>query len=126
MLKGYMLGAAVALILYFTLIPKFSYWGAAISTVIIEIVVAFYAYLLIRKASGQGISGKVVLSCLPASLALVISYQLMHLPWILEITVGLIIYALILILNKAVPLDFVKDLLFLRKPEPSIVPPADE
>ena len=49
MIWGYAVGAVVGLALYFTLIPKFSYYGAAIGTIITEAVVAFYATRLVFK-----------------------------------------------------------------------------
>src|SRR3989344_1491236 len=51
MLKGYLLGAVVGLALYFLLIPKYSYFGAAYATIAVELIVFAYAYFLTSRSS---------------------------------------------------------------------------
>lgn len=126
MIKGYLLAAVAGLVLYFLLIPPFSYWGAAIGTVATEIIVAIYAYILVRNASGQKISWKIVLPILPAALVLITFFQFVDIFWVAEVIAGVIIYTAILILTKAVPLDFVKEILFIPKSHVSIHQPPHE
>lgn len=114
MVKGYLGGAILGLGLYFTLIPRFSYWGAAWGTVITEVVVASYAYLLVQRASRQRISLKIFLPLFPAALVTLAFFHFTALPWVLEIAIGGIIYAVALIVFKAIPIKFVKGLVFLQ------------
>lgn len=122
MIKGYLAGAVVGLALYFLLIPAFSYWGAAIGTVVTEIVVASYAYILVRQTSGQSVSGKIILKALPAAIVLVIFLKFIKIYWVARALLGGISYLLVLIATKAVPLAFVKEIFFMNN-EASIPPP---
>lgn len=116
MIKGYLCGAVVGLILYFLLIPSFSYWGAAVGTIITEVIVAGYAYFLVKKTSGQSISWKILVSATPATLVLIIFFQFTEMFWIAEILMGALIYIAVLVATKAVPFDFVKEIFFLKNP----------
>ncbi|MDP3741123.1 MAG: flippase [bacterium] len=126
MIKGYLLGAIIGLFLYFILIPPFAYWGAAIGTIITEIVVAAYAYFLVRKTSGQKISWKIAWLSLPGAIVMVGFFYFIEIFWILEILVGILLYASISILTKAVPFEFVRNILFVEKTHQSIHPPSHE
>src|SRR3989344_1374103 len=110
MIRGYLLGAITGLVLYFALIPRFGYWGAAIGTVVSEIIVAIFAYRLVRKTSGQSVSLKIILPALPAILTLVLFYQFANFPWILEIALGMTLYIILLVAFRAIPKDFVKEI----------------
>lgn len=111
MIKGYLLGAITGLVLYFTLIPPFGYWGAAIGTVVSEIMVALFAYWLVRKTSGQKISLVILLRSLPAILGIILFFKFITLPWILEIAMGIALYVFLLIIFKAIPMGFVKEII---------------
>lgn len=126
MIKGYLAGAIVGLMLYFILIPTFSYWGAAVGTVVTEIMVACYAYILVRRTSGQSISTKIIFKALPATIALIIFLKYIKIFWIAEASLGGIAYIIVLIATKAIPLDFVKAIFFLPKPHVSVTPPSHE
>ncbi|OGE75742.1 MAG: hypothetical protein A3C85_04515 [Candidatus Doudnabacteria bacterium RIFCSPHIGHO2_02_FULL_48_21] len=115
MIKGYLLGAITGLALYLLLIPVFGYWGAAWGTVITEIIVASYAYRLVKKTSGQNISLNIFLRALPAALGMALFFYLFDFAWIAEIICGSLIYIILLLLFKAVPLDFVKQILLVRQ-----------
>ncbi len=118
MIKGYLLGAGVGLVLYFLLIPRFSYWGAAWGTVISEIVVASFAYFLVRQKSGQKISLKILRPTVPALLVLIGFFKFATLPWILEITIGGALYIAALVVFQAIPAGFVREIIFARTPSP--------
>ncbi len=114
MIKGYLLGAIVGLGLYFSLIPKFSYWGAAWGTVLSEIVVAIYAYFLVRQASRSHVSFRLLPLALPAALGLILFFAFAHFFWIWEMLIGAVVYLLILVAFKAVSVKMVKEMLFLK------------
>lgn len=110
MIKGYLAGAIIGLGLYLLLIPKFSYWGAAWGTLITELIVAIYAYVLVKRASGSGVSWRIVILTLPAAIMVSAFFYWVSLPWILEIMLGVVIYGIGLIATKAVPLAFLREL----------------
>ena len=114
MIKGCLLGAIVGLVLYFALIPKFGYWGAALGTVAAEIVVCFYAYVLVRKASRQKLSLNILLPASPAILGLILFFKFVEMQWMLEIVIGSGLYILALILFKAVPRQLVEEITFQK------------
>lgn len=112
MLHGYLLAAVVALVWYFAFIPNFGYWAAAWGTVISELIVAIYAYLLVRRVSRQGVSLKILWRLLPAALFMTGFYVFADLSWLLEIFLGLGIYIAGLLAFRAVSIGFIKELLF--------------
>lgn len=114
MVKGYLLGAILGLILYLALIPRYSYWGAAWGTFATELIVATYAFVLVRKASSQKVSFKILIPALPALLILILFFYFASLPWMLEMGLGMALYISALLLFRAIPLELVKDVLFLK------------
>ena len=114
MIKGYLLGAVVGLILYFALIPPFGYWGAAWGTVITEVIVGGYAYLLVRNTSGQKISWRIFWPAGAAAVLMAAFFAVVHLPWMLEVIGGFLIYALGLVVFGAAPKGFVQEIFFLK------------
>lgn len=115
MVYGYLLTAMLGLALYLLTIPRFGYYGAAWSTVAIEAFVAVFAYLLVRKNLENGVSLKIVLQSLPALCAIILFFHLVSFFWIIEILIGLALYAALLITFKAVPTKFIQELVFLKK-----------
>lgn len=114
MLKGYGAGAALGLILYFSLIPKFSYWGAAWGTFVTELVVTSYAFYLVTRKSRIRLSVLTLLRALPAGLGMILLFLLINVPWVLEIVLGLVVYLGVLIIFRAIPRSFLKTI-FLRQ-----------
>lgn len=115
MVKGYLLGAVIGLVLYFALIPKYGYWGAAIGTLVTEIVVASYAFVLVQRASKQSLSLKILIPTLPALVLVVLFFYLVSLPWMLELGLGIVLYGGALLAFRAIPLDLAKEIIFLKK-----------
>ena len=108
MLWGYLMGSIAGLILYFLLIPRFSYFGAAISTVAVELIVLTYAYFLTSQTANFFPSFRVLVKAIPAAIPMVALFQYIHLPWIVEIGIGLVVYLALLIVTRAIPKDFFK------------------
>lgn len=114
MVKGYLLGAILGLILYLALIPRYSYWGAAWGTLATELIVATYAFFLVKKASSQKVSFKILIPAFPALLILVLFFHFASLPWMLEMGIGVLLYASALLLFRAIPLDLAREIMFLK------------
>lgn len=126
MIKGYLFGAILGLVLYFSLIPRYSYWGAALGTVVTEFVVAVYAYWLVKKTSGQKISWGIVFPALPGAVLMFLFYYFVNIYWMLEIIIAASLYAITCIFTKAVPIGFVKEIFFMAEPHQSVHPPSHE
>ena len=114
MIKGYLLGAIIGLFLYFILFPPFGYWGAAWGTVVTEVIVGMYAYLLVRGTSGQKISWKIFWPAAGAAVLMTGFFAFADFNWMLEITAGFVIYSLGLVLFGAAPRGFLKEIFFLQ------------
>jgi O-antigen/teichoic acid export membrane protein len=114
MIKGYALSAVIGLAWYFALIPRFGYWAAAWGTLLTEIIACAYAYYLVRKTSGQKLSWKIIYPALPAAGLMLSFFLLVSLPWILEVILGGLIYIFALIAFKAIPWQFVKEIIFIK------------
>lgn len=130
MVKGYLFGAVIGAILYFVLIPRYSYYGAATATVIVEFAVFAYAYFLTSKHTkfypSFSLTGKALLAAVPMCLFyyftdINLSLQLggaalwAALSWILEVLLGLSIYSVFIILLKAVPRSFLGSIIGEQK-----------
>lgn len=114
MIKGYLWAAVIGLAWYFALIPKFSYWAAAWGTLLTELISAFYAYYLVRQASQQPLSGKILMPALPAAILMILFFLNVSLPWVWEVVGGGIIYIIALVVFRAIPWRFVKELVFFE------------
>ena len=110
MIWGYLAGAAVGLAVYFALIPRYSYFGAAIGTVMTEIVVAAFAFVLVHRQMPRGLSLGTAARSLPALLFLILFFHFISLPWILETALGLAAYLVLLLVFKAIPASLIRQL----------------
>lgn len=115
MVKGYLAGAIIGLILYFSLIPKYSYWGAAWGTLATEIIVAGFAFYLVKKVSMVKLAWATIIRIFPGLISLVVFFYYTEIFWVFEIVVGLGIYGILLFVFKAIPLDFLSGLLLNKR-----------
>lgn len=114
MIGGYLLAAAVGLVAYFGLIPRYGYWAAAWGTVASEVIVLIYAYVLVRRVSGQRLSWHIFLKLVAPAVLMTGFYALSDVNWLLELLIGLALYVTALVVLKVVPDKFVKEIFFLR------------
>lgn len=103
MIKYFLFTAIVGLLGYFIFIPKFSYWGAAYMTLLVEILIIFFAWLVIRKEVTLKIDLKVFIkSLLAATVTVIVVSPFKDFHLLATILVGGSIYLLILFLSQAV------------------------
>ncbi len=111
MIPYYIITAAMALILYFALIPQFSYWAAASITVFIELLYTLFAFYISYKYSKIGINLRSFIKILFASLVMgLFIYVLFSLNLILLIFLASIIYILTLYLVKGIDRSILNEL----------------
>ncbi len=116
MVWGYLLGALAGLVLYFVLIPRFTYFGAAIATVVVEFAVATFAYFLTSRQAGFYPSFTLLIKAVVAALPMVLFYHFFHFEWILQALAGLVIYLVGLFLLKAIPKEFLREIFNSKNP----------
>ena len=111
MVWGYLFGAVIGLLLYFILIPRYGYFGAAYSTVLVELLVAAWAYRLVAKESKYSISWTLLARIAPAAGVLAILFYLIDLWWVEEVLIGLVCYFFTLLATKAIRWSTVRELI---------------
>jgi O-antigen/teichoic acid export membrane protein len=118
-LLGDSIACACAFIAYFSLIPRFSFVGAASGTVVAE-VAALICMLIGLKRAGRSPPSlvnplKAVLSGAVAAAVMTLLAHFVELPWILRLTVGVAVYLVGLALTRAVPRALVLSVLRRRR-----------
>jgi len=113
MIPYYIITATLSLILYFLLIPKFSYWAAAGITVFIELLYTIFAFSISYKHSKIGVNLKSLPKILLASLIMGLFIWLCFgLNIILLILLASIVYFVVLYLIKGIDKNIINELKF--------------
>lgn len=111
MIKYFLLTAALGLILYFIFIPIFSYWAAAVITLLVEMLIGVFACCVVRQHFDFHINLVILYKSL---LAGIITYTLLF--FIKDINIFLtgilcvFLYLVILYISKAVDKETIKQL----------------
>lgn len=111
MVKYFLLAAIFGLLGYFLFIPSFGYWAAAWMTVFVEFLIAFFAYLVLRKHLKLKSDLNVLYKTAEAFLlAFAFGYLIRSWHFILVFVLSLTVYALSLYLLKAVDYKTIQQL----------------
>jgi len=111
----YILTAIFSLTGYFILIHRYSYWGAAIMTVVSELIMFVFAFCLFYKTTRIFPNFRFFIKSLAASILMfLILYILSGLNIILLVLIGGIIYFVLLYLFKAFDKDLIKEIIKLK------------
>jgi O-antigen/teichoic acid export membrane protein len=118
-LAGDSIACACAFVAYFALIPRFSFVGAAIGTVVAE-VAALVCMLYGLKRAGRPLPSftnpaKAVASGGLAAAAMMLLSRIPELPWVLTLLVGGGVYLTGLALTRAIPRELVLNVLRRRR-----------
>ncbi|MBI5765603.1 polysaccharide biosynthesis C-terminal domain-containing protein, partial [Candidatus Falkowbacteria bacterium] len=93
MIKFYILDTVVSIPLYLIFIPIYSYWAAAIITVLTELIMMASAFYVLKKYTGISLCLKIILKSTGAGLIMAIPLSLLiNLNVIVLIMLGLLIY----------------------------------
>lgn len=124
MVWGYLGVAVIGLIAYLTLIPRFSYYGAAWGTIVTESLAAIIGYILILRVMKFRLSLRAVPNILLGCAAMGGSmYLFRHQHFLIAGFVGAFVYAAIIVLTKTVPLATLKAM--VTRSAPAAIPPYD-
>ena len=63
-----MFTAILGVVSYFIFIPKFSYWGAAYTTLFVEFLIVIFSYMVVKKYINIKIDFKVLIKSLLAGI----------------------------------------------------------
>ncbi len=114
MLKIYSLAAALALILYISLIPFYSYWAAAWITVLVESIVFVFTYKKVTQDIMYHLKMNIFWKALVSSMFMGISLYFLRLNVFIEIVLGSIFYFIFMYAVKGISQDMIM-ILFRRK-----------
>ncbi len=115
MIKYFLISAIVGMIGYFIFIPLYSYWGAAYMTLLVEVLIWIFAYMVIRKHIQLKLKYNVLLkSVLAGILMFIAGWLIKDINIILTILVSAVVYILTLYFTKAVDKQLIKEV-FKRK-----------
>lgn len=103
MIKYFLIAAIAGLVGYFIFVPIFSYWGAAYMTLLVEVLIWIFAYIVVRKHIRIKLNLKVLAKAMFSGLlTFLIVWQFKDFNFIFTIVASSILYILILYLSKAV------------------------
>lgn len=116
MIWGYLAGAIFSVVVNLILIPRYSYIGAAITTILVEILMLTWSFIVVRKAYflplGRGIFWRGIIA--GAFLALCLSLLPSSLYFIWRFTLGIILYFLVLYLIGGIRKDLLRELITFK------------
>lgn len=117
--------AVVGLTLYFSLIPRFSYYGAAIGTITTESLTAIVGYIVVTKAVGFRLRFGIVPKLLLAIATMIGAFLLTSTfsPWVGGI-IAVLLYSIVVLVTRAVHPSTLREL-FSRTPS-SVSPLSDQ
>jgi len=111
MIKYFLIAAVVGMLGYFVFIPKFSYWGAAYMTLLVETLIVIFAYQVVRKHLALKISFKVLgKSLMAGAITLLLFWNWREHNLIIILFLSSLIYLSLLLLIKAIDKKQIKEL----------------
>lgn len=112
MIKFYLIDAALSIILYLILIPRYSYWAAAHLTVMSELIAALSAFYILKKYIKLPLKLKIIIKAAAASLIMsAVLLPLINQHLLILVVIGLIIYFWALYLMKGISKKTVLELI---------------
>ncbi|MFA6421949.1 MAG: flippase [Candidatus Buchananbacteria bacterium] len=115
MIKFYIFDAVFSLIMYLIFIPLYSFWAAAILTVISELLITIPAYFILKKHLDISFKMNVFLKSLLAALLMAaVLWLLLPLNIFALIIIGLIVYFVFLFMMRGVDKSLLKELIIFK------------
>ncbi len=108
MMKYYIFAAVSALVLYFIFIPKYSFYAAAVVTVIVEFFILIASWLMIKKTLKFKTNFTVCLKSLFASVVMFMILYLTNFGLLFSVILGGLIYLIIIYLNGALKKELIE------------------
>lgn len=124
MVWGYLSVAVVGLIAYFTLIPRFSTYGAATGTILTESLTGLISYILVLRVMRFRLRLRILPKLLVSAAVMgVVVYLLRSANVWLTAVIGAAVYGLALIATRALRLSTVREIIASRQANPDVITP---
>lgn len=115
MIKFYLIDALISIPLYLIFIPRYSYWAAAIITILTELFILLSSYYLIRKNLSLKLNFRVFLKSVIASIVMAgLLANLPNIHLLNLVIIGLFVYGLVIYLLKGVEKDLLTTVLKIK------------
>lgn len=142
MVWGYLTVAIVGIVLYLLLIPRFSYYGAAIGTIITEGTIALIGFIIILRTMQFRLRFGVVFKSLLATVSMAVAlwaFMPVHttiahalsnadlgllIATLCSLVLGVVVYLAALLLVRGVSPHFIKEVMQLRAQDQTNIPHA--
>ncbi len=116
MIWGYLVGAIFAVTLDLILIPFYSYTGAAVTTILVELLILIWSFSLVRRAYYLPWQKGIFLRSIIAGVVLILFFIVFPgLNFILRFIAGMALYLTVLYLIGGLPKDILKEFLTIKK-----------
>ena len=116
MIGFYLFDAVFSLIAYLIFIPLYSYWAAAVLTLMTEAIITFSAWYILRRQTQTKISFGILVKTGAAGLVmLAVLWPLLNQNIITLVIIGVIVYFTALYLFRGYHKDDIKEMLTLKK-----------
>lgn len=116
MIWGYFIAAIIGLAGYLIFIPKYSYYGAATFTIISEVLVAIFTFIMVYKTTKYFPNLKIIPKIIFAGLVMgVCLYYLNFLNLFIIIVLSSAIYFIALYLVKGIPKKLITEIIRFKK-----------
>lgn len=114
-IKYFLTCAVIGLGGYLIFIPAFGYYGASIITLFVELLIAVFSYYLLKRQIDFKIDFRVFLKVFFISILSYIILSLIKIPFLFHAVLACFTYIFLIIVFKIIPVNFVKELLTLKK-----------
>ncbi|MFA5048137.1 MAG: flippase [Patescibacteria group bacterium] len=115
MIKFYLINAVISLILYLIFIPMYSYWGAAVLTVLTELVIMFSSLYILKKHVQISLKFKVAGKALAASAIMLLVLWLLNNQGLFTLMIiGGIVYFGVLYMLRGVSKSMIREIVKYR------------
>jgi len=109
MIKFYLVNAAVSLVLYFMLIPRYGYWAASWLTVFTEIFILVTAFIVMKRYVNFSPNLRVFFKACVASVAMSIPvYAMKSLNIFMVVSIGVAVYFTVMYFIKGLKNNYIK------------------
>ena len=114
-IKYFLMCAIIGLVGYLIFIPVYGYYGAALMTLFVELLIAIFSYYVLRKHIDFRINFKVLFKVFFISIMSYLILYIIKIPFSFHAILACFIYIFLIIIFKIIPADFLKELLILKK-----------
>jgi len=114
-IKYFLISAVISLFGYFVFIPKYSYFGAAYTTLVVELLMAIFSYFLLRRYTKWNINFKNFSKILIISYITYTVLSIININFVIELLIGGSLYFILIFVFKIFSQSSIKEIFSFRK-----------